>query len=542
MSGPLTVRLKTSRADRHVTRQVRSLSFRKTAPGGFASAQLTLDRPLGIDPDDVRMFGKLFVYDGRYGGLGDAIWEGHVEDLGRGADERGEVWTITAIGPAARAADDEDAYVPIDARLETFFRSSFNVRSAETNIGGEDTPKLEIGVARGVSVSTSWRGDFISHAIKEAGMTLGRVACTWDAEMTDADWVLSLTVRTDSGGGTLVDTDTANTAGGTLSAVKGGGATPIPAGSNVLSFRLDRNSTSTVADDATAVTAWNMVQRAVLYTKAGVEIGSGYANNYVLASEIVEDLLGRFLTGIYDGANATVTATTFQIDQLAYPDGATPAQVLDDLMQIEPDFYWAAWESNAAGLHRFEWKRWPTTVRYEATAKDGLDLPASGDDMYNRVVVRWKDARGRTRTTRQSQTVQALDDAGITRRKRINLGDEAASSTLATQVATKFLLEHSLPTGSGTLTIARPIMDLTTGRLVNPWEILPGELIRVRNISPSASALAATARDGISVFKVLAVDYDQPTRQARLELDTQPRHLAAQIANLHRRIERRRRR
>jgi hypothetical protein len=260
----------------------------------------------------------------------------------------------------------------------------------------------------------------------------------------------------------------------------------------------------------------------------------------VLASEVVNDLLGRLLPH-YDGYDAEVWTTSFAIDQLAYPDGASAQKVLEDLMTIEPAYYWAAWESNSDGRYHFEWKEWPTAVRYEASAADGFDSPASAGELYNAVSVRWRDGLGVGRTTRRTQTVDILDAAELTREAYLDLSDEVGSDATATKVGDEFLAEHQRPVNSGTLTISRPILDIEMGRQVMPWEIRPGNLIRVRNVLPRVDSLNASARDGVTIFKIAAVEFNAGTAAATLELDSYPLTVARAIANLSkRRITRKR--
>ena len=52
----------------------------------------------------------------------------------------------------------------------------------------------------------------------------------------------------------------------------------------------------------------------------------------------------RLTVPVYDGAGAVISTTTHLIDQLAYHDGVTPFQVLEDLMALEPAYYWAAFQ------------------------------------------------------------------------------------------------------------------------------------------------------------------------------------------------------
>jgi hypothetical protein len=79
-------------------------------------------------------------------------------------------------------------------------------------------------------------------------------------------------------------------------------------------------------------------------------------------------------------------------------------------------------------------------------------------------------------------------------------------------------------------------MDLYTGRMVQPWEIKPGYLVRVREVLPRIDTLNATERDGVTVFKIAAVDFSAAQGAASLELDSYPMtvsHAIAQLAKTH---------
>jgi hypothetical protein len=261
----------------------------------------------------------------------------------------------------------------------------------------------------------------------------------------------------------------------------------------------------------------------------------------VLASEVVQDLVGRVLTR-FDGHDAFIAQTSTHIDQLAYPDGTTAFDVLGDLMGLDGAFYWAAWQTiPASGKYRFEWLPWPVSVRYEADVVDGFDSPGSAADLYNSAVVRWKDRSGATRSTTVMSSVQALTDAGLIRSAAIDLGDEVGSAANAVSAGQAFLAEHAVPSNRGTLTLSRPVLDLERGRLIWPWEIRPGGLIRVRGIHPRADALNATGRDGSTVFRIVSTTFSARDASAELELDAYSRSTSQAIAALQSRSQQRRR-
>lgn len=539
---PLTVRLSTSRADKIITRDVRTLSFRSTIPGGFASCEVQFDRPLSIDPDEIQLYGDLYIYDGRHGGT---IWQGRMEDPGRGAGSRGEIWTVRAVGPAAHSRDRTVKLIYVDKSQERWFLVG-QAANAPNDPGGEDQalidggdePGLRFRAQRGVVAATNWQFGRFYRELNDDGQDLARVSYDWDAGQTTASWqVQAVTQNGIGGGGTIAANSAFNVAGGAHVSVV---ATDFPAGDDVVRVRIIYvGAGGTVAADNVWGLFSNIVVVARRYDQNGVILGAAeYVADTVLASKIVEDLLGRLLDQ-FDGPNASIEATTFAIEQLAYPDGTTPEKVLADLMAIEPDFYWAAWEGKPA---RFEWRSWPASIRYEADAKDGFMSPASAVEIYNRVTVRWRSPDGRLRATVRTATVPVLDDAGLTREALINMADEFGSLVMAQQVGDVWLAEHSSAPNAGTLRVSTPIFDAAYVREVQPWEIRPGHLIRVRDVLPRVDALNATARDAVTVFKIVAVDYNADTNTARLELDSRPRTLAGLLSETERRLEQLRKR
>ena len=78
---PLTVRLVTDRADRHIEADTpRPVLPVSVVPGGFASARMTLNRPLAFQPDEIAYYADVNVYDARNG---NTVWEGRLEDPGQ---------------------------------------------------------------------------------------------------------------------------------------------------------------------------------------------------------------------------------------------------------------------------------------------------------------------------------------------------------------------------------------------------------------------------------------------------------------------------
>lgn len=543
---PLSVRLVTGRTDQVVTRDLRDLAFRSTAPGGFASATISLDRPLAAQPDEIGYFGRLVFTDARHGGI---IWDGQLEDPGRTAGDDGQVWQLTAIGPASHAYDRTAPYIVVDRDLralipaDTAQPGARAVVSTDPGDAAGARQALVLQFPQGLTVAVGSRAVLRYDRIRQAGQKLARLNYAWDAGTTDANFAVRVLART---GGSLASSDTART--DNLNVAGGAAAGKVVVtnwtnGRDGLDWQLLSGVAGAIANDIVWTSVFDLVVRAMLLDKAGVEITS-YSADTVLASEVVADILGRFLPR-FDGANAPIATTAYAIEQLAYPDGVTPARVLTDLMLLEPGYYWAAWERNpATDKHRFEWSQWPTSVRYEADATDGFVSPGGAGDLYNSVLVRYLDPAGEIRTVRRTQTVAVLTAAGLTREAFVDLGDETGVTlTQAQRAGDQYLAEHAYPPNAGTLTVGRPIVDLLTGRMVQPWEIRPGSLIRVRGVLPRVDALnpASTGRDGITIFRIVATTYRAASAAAELELDSYPASTARALADLQRRPVTRRR-
>ncbi len=530
---PLSVQLTTSRGVRDITREVRDLTMRWTDPGGYQSCRVSLDRSLSIQPDEIAYYGGLTVYDGRHCGV---MWDGRQEDPGRSAGAQGQVWDLIAVGGQAHTRDRTVPYIIIDQPLSGLERVD-NVNPGANDGVGEDpggsgAQAIILQFPQGLGVNTNSRVAVRYNSIYRAGQKLARLSYLWDAGVTDANHATQAITRAD---GNLATGETAaaaafNTGGGTSTALI---VTNFPSGRNTVELRQMRTAggASTIPSDLYWAAVRDLRIQATRYTASGTELlaAADYTRDYVLASEVVADLLGRLLTA-FDGSGATVATTTHQIDQLAYPDGVDAARVLEDLLALESGYTWRAWERNPAGKYRFEWVPVPSQVRYECDITDGYDSTGSSDGLYNRVTVLWRDSSGHIQSTERTATVPLLDAAGLIRQGRTDLGSSVGSLAAAQRAGDQWLADRRYPPNAGRLRIARPILDLQTGRMVMPWEIRPG-LIRVRGILPRPDALNATARDGVTTFRIRAAEYRVSDAAATLELDSYAPSTARALAD-----------
>lgn len=533
-----------SRNDKHITHVLRDLAYRIEIPGGFKSATFDLDRPLSDAGLDLQPYMGVAVYDTRNAAT---LWEGVLEDPGKSVSADGETWHLSAVGSAAHASDETRPLVFVDRRFDAWELVESQVSgwtvTMETR-DSDDEPGIVFRWPRGtglpagnVSVSIHYQ------PIRDAGMKIGIIGGRFDCGRTDAsgDHLFQCIVRTGSLSYVAVESDNWTTTEAPWLATRGTDWT-FSHDNARLRATWTGAALPPISNDVEWVRVTQLYVRSLLYSKEGVLDDGPYGNPFTRAWNVIEDLLGRVLRR-YDGANSFVdTVPSYQIDQLAYPEGATCAQILEDLMLFHPDHFWAAWESvPETDKYRFEWSAWPTKVGYEADVLDGFDQSSGGLELYNKVLVRWKDAIGRTQTVTRTQVVDSLTRANITRSPApIDVADELASAANATQIGDTFLGQHKHPANSGTLTIARPILDLDMGTQLEPWEVRPGKLVRVRGIVPRVDALNRDDTDAVSVFRGVAYDYRASDNTGLMALDSPVRSSEALLARLENRRLRKR--
>ncbi len=530
----------------HIGSELDDLQFGTTSPGGYGDASFTLRRPLNITPEIVVPFSKVFIYDTR---SATTVYAGRLQDPGRTADANGESYQLQAVGGQAHMHDDTRQLFYVDTELTRWEQvdkvtpGSVLEQISDLNDTGVPVFLLRIPMGTAVNPTDPSRAVAAHRGIAAAGQKIARISYNYDCGLTTANITHSMYGATEGvGAADIAFSTTFNTVSGATSRVIG---TDWTAGRNRPIIRFHYTA---AAANVSADTWWLQISGISLcttrYTKAGVEqlTAASYLQDNVKASQVVEDLLGRVLTQTIDGANAAVSITSYDIEQLAYPDGTTPGKVLDDLCAIEQAYTWHVWEVNPDnGKFVFEWLPWPTTARYEADILEGFSSPASANTIYNQAAIRWHN-RGTIRVSRYTSSVDALTDAGFDRTWFQDLGDEASTSANANRVGNQFLQEHRYPTNAGQLTISRPSIDHTFGREVQPYELRAGNVIRVQGPESYPGALNADGRDGLTLFRIAATRYDSQTNSATLDLDTYSLSVSRSLAALRRRIEAARRR
>lgn len=520
LNAPLSVRMSDGSTDRHVTKYASGLSFTKAAPGGHMSCQFRVNLPRNtfndLGPQD-----KCWIYSN----TGRTIFgAGYLENPTPLDGLGGQAFDIQAFGGMALASDESRALIYADRTLG--FETAANSSPSATTDAGDwivdpAYQRVRVAFPGGNLASSGALASAENSLFGRAGMNLGAIR-VGDAVSGKSDANYAQEFVTTSG---TYATGAMSNVGGTMLLFVDD---DFPAGDRVFAFRLRRSSGlgTNVADDTTwtdwvdySVVGQRMDRNGVLLIGAA---GLGSAAS-VLASQVAEDLLGRVLT-MCDPATAVIDATTFAINQLAYPDGAKAASILTDLEQWEPDHWWGIGASGNNGLHDFWYRQYATEPRYVVSVKDGWRQTGSDVDLCNQITVYYTDATG----AQQHETITAAGlglvgyglpvDALGSRTKEaepITLPAGKGSAANALQIGAAVLRDKITPPLAGTITVRRPIVDRLTGNRVEPWELEPGSPVLVQEPGHSLRCSEMTYDDP-SVASTLALGRPVLTESQRV--------------------------
>lgn len=510
MRAPLGVRINDGVSDRHVGAKTTGLRFRKTAPGGFHSASMSInvarDTFTDLGPAD-----RVYVY----GPTGRTLWEGFLDNPSDTDGPGGQSLELSAMGTSVLAQDQAKALIYVDRDLSQWEQwlgagapvSAVASSSSDPDAEGGDGDGLLCQFGLGTQVTTGSLAQIGYLGFQRAGWEFGAINVRLRSGKIDTNYRTDLAYSVPGSPASFFQLggNTITTVPGTANRWVGEVSNP-PVGTVGIALRLRRSGAAgNVPDDNTwtyfdqiAILGRRMLRNQALVTGVAGMVSA----TYVRADWVVEDLLGRALGGLIDTVLSTVEATTWQIDQLTYMDGATAGQVLDDLTLWEPSMLWEILEHTGRG-YRFNYRAWPTSARYEVSVKDGYSAPGSDIDLCNRVAVNWVDENKKPRTTivyassasgvvppwipaGSAPTVfalplKALEDAGRARdAEPVTLPEGRGSAANAQRIGEQVLASKANPPKAATVVINRRLADLTRGTMVMPYEIEPGYLVRVR--------------------------------------------------------------
>ena len=514
--GAISVRISDGVTDRIVTRYCRGLKFTKVAPGGHKALSVHVNLPRNTS-NDLGPEDRIYFYDAR---TARTVIEAYLENPTPVDGPDGQSYDISAVGGMALVNDETRGLIYVDKSLDGWTQLNYGSAHPDASASQYSDPTTgTVGLRgmfpRGLLVANGQIAGFDYRAIERAGMQVAGVRIVTQSGKIDAGYIVNFWDQTGASVNIGDPVQMSTTAFDQTQWIGGG----ITAGADTFQVGPVRNAAATnVADDTTWTNLTGLSVLGRRMDRNGTLLSTSAAHGStalsVLASQVVEDILGRLMT-FCDPGTAQVDATTFGIDQLAYPDGVKAAGVLNDLAVFEPNFLWEILETLDNGKHRFNYRAWPTTVRYEVSIRDDWRQTGSDVDLCNRILVSWTDPTGAKQVTPVTAASLGLTGIGLpidalgSRVKDadpITLPDGKGSLANAQRIGGQILTDKINPPKTGTVLVRRPILDLLTGAMVMPWEIEPGYLCRVRETGGE--------------LRITQVEYDDDTVSTLLTLGT----------------------
>jgi hypothetical protein len=271
------------------------------------------------------------------------------------------------------------------------------------------------------------------------------------------------------------------------------------------------------------------------YSRYGVDQTESSGIEALKPYLIVEDLLGTVLNGKFDPGQ--IYTDNVLIDQASWWSATPVSDILAAANEWNGDAWWGVWApANPDALPRLDYRYWNVSPRY--TLDDTAQSLAAGRrGGMGELGARHVHARKRRADDDPRDGHGAGDPARVrlvrvgtlainTRDLSLDLSDRGPMTRAkAVELAGQMLFASATDKASGSAVVTGPILDDSTGRIVQPWEIRPGWPILVGSTPNQFTSGTPLTYDGESTFRLTKVTYSAQDDTATLELDGGARHL-----------------
>jgi hypothetical protein len=563
--------------DYWITRYVDDFQFRSTVPGGFASATLRVqfpyDAPIPVEKL-TRLFTRVQIVDLR---SAETVWEGRIEDPAMNSAD--DMWEINVLGSSVVATDISRPICYIDSKLDGWVAINGDFWNSQTD-SSKNMLRSKFPAGRifnsGASFSL-WRWD----RGRRTNSIVARYAITYEGTGPVLAQEVNFSLRTRLGIETGIDVvgfeELTQRHGNRV----GLDFTGTSRGTVDLDVWRDAGSNYTTTATDNGIAEWtNPVVTCMRLDRNGDRILSGYdAADYIRVRHVVEDVIGRFLVkGWHHGFSHMTgdpaddtnwfnvpwsgqvrsddvylnTESTHEISNLYWENGANAKEILDTMMGVQTDAYWAIWESRFGATRgstntkfRFEWATWPESWGYLVSGEDEIQQQITGEDLANTMWmsyvytdseqrrIDWSLATNDTAPGRNA----SLDDAQITRMfflEKEGQLDPAVDPFIAHTTADALLSQYQHPLNAGSITVRRPVQFFDEGlnngsgggAMVEPWLIRPGKMVRIQHelgdwdFHNFAHGDNLVSKGSVSVmYRIVSTTYNSKENSCTMELD-----------------------
>lgn len=512
----------------------KNLSFGDSMPGGFDRFSCTLQRNPRLSYPDLEPLSKLTV-----AGPGGAVaWQGRMEKFPDTAGYQSQV-APEGVGYQAALEDDNSAReIYVDQDLSRWQGSSVQRKINLLNAGLDPTDGTVVPdeTTGQPSFATAFPGAWARAHVSEGwydakGIPIGSLYTAWKINPlinpADVKWGWAAS---------LGDGDTAFGADGI--AIRSAG----PGTNGVIASTATRRWAMVLLEYAAATTGNDGLEYAVFWTCLAIYgthglplVGAfGFTQAQgVLASDVTGHALRRWVSEIaYSiGPEGTIKPGTFPIQQLAFTEPTTAAEIIKQAIRFElPD--WAIWEGptyyqNPRGE---QGRHWQARVGPAQLQQTGSQI----SHLWNGVVVQYQDITGQQRMVGPpgfAGGIPELEDARLLDTDPENpLNQEGekkwallkmGTSTVegAKAVGRKFLEEQKQLETSGQASLVGHVED-ENGTLWPAWSVRSGDTVAFLDAADPAPR------------RVVSKNYDDPSKTNALQLEQPPDSMQALLERL----------
>ncbi|GAB3250906.1 hypothetical protein [Kineosporia babensis] len=525
------------------------LQFTNTAPGGFEAMNCTLDWPDNTPPVGLYTAATAAVIDRR---TGEYLWWGHVVDPG---------YTKTGTGASRRIAcqgfqtvlDTQAGAVGYIDRDQSQWRLARDYKAGSAQIVDDISlpqhpqdwadPSLsliEMDIPEGSRLYASPTRTTMTMTYRPPKFSANKqdIVCiqgTFDGT-NDAAYRVKVRVATQAGTvQTVMDRDYGGSPVHFRLRLGAGDWTQVGSRVGQLQWVYDGSGAGLPAPRDYYLRFGNL---AVVFDRVNASGATVIdPGTDVTTGDIVHDLCGRILFGdlFIDAAPSAIAKPDTKVEQATWWDGATVRQIMEWVGEIETDYYWAVWEPRygvkGPDPARFEYRSWLTAPRYiipPGAAK--VELAGGADDLATHALVTYQTSADVPASVVVAGQAPELEAAGVNRIAHIDLTPEGAlTERTAKSKGLSALRARNDQRTSGTALVTSPVMDVRTGRMIEPWEIRAGWNVVIADGNFRADGghpySLTGSRDGRTTFRCTSAQYFVSSRGMELALDGGGRNL-----------------
>lgn len=552
---------------------ITTVTYYPATPATIASGEtVTAKSPLFFNDTGLIGFNKwlqvytrIQVLDVR---TGEIAWEGRLDEPAREAEKN--VWTLSALGNSVYSTDIKRPMCYMDVDAESWFQEDFLLNITDLfdslTVNGQNETIIANFHIGTIFAAHDMYNIATFRRMKDADLEdLGRIDGIFDGVdggSTAGRLGISLSI-----GGQSESANYPLNGSSDLHFNKVVGQ--FPSGVNEIHFQAGcvGGSGVTVSSKSNGTFRLPRVQpmRIDRYGTL-LNAAANYPDGAVRPYFIVEDVLGRLLNNRHrQGPNADtpywawVNPYTSYVDTssgtsillvsgLTWYDGATAKDILDKMVEAQPNAYWAIWESGFYNTDngfnakaRFTYELWPNSWGYRISSQDGLYEQPDASTQYNFVFYQYTDS-GATSSPGSSfvytqenwaYSGSDMDDQNVTRAQTLKRNSPTDSTTAFNESST-WVQNSSRAVNSGSITVRRPVLFYDSGlngitggaRRLDPWMLRPGKNAWIYDLMPRAGLGSFPYGDTLpnralddTIFKVVETEYDAASNSCRMSLD-----------------------